>query len=103
VKAARGRAAKRYTEEFARVCSAGFRSIRVHDLKRTYGHRLQAVGVGFENRKLVLGHKWDHITTHYSAPEIGALIEASEKVCELPARKSTALAIVRSQGQAEVI
>jgi predicted short-subunit dehydrogenase-like oxidoreductase (DUF2520 family) len=30
-----------------------------------------------ENRK-ILGHKSDHVTTHYAAPEIGALIEASE-------------------------
>ena len=101
-KAARRRAAKRYADEFGRPCPAGFRSIRVHDLKHTYGHRLRAVGVGFEDRKLLLGHKSDHVTTHYSAPEIGALIEASEKVCELESRKSPALAIVRSQRQAEV-
>jgi hypothetical protein len=33
-------------------------------------------GVGFEDRKILLGHKSDHVTTHYSAPEIGALIES---------------------------
>lgn len=49
----------------------GFRSIRVHDLKHTYGHRLRAAGVGFEDRKLLLGHESDHVTTHDSAPEIG--------------------------------
>jgi hypothetical protein len=53
---------------------AGFRSIRVHDLKHTYGHRLRAAGVGFEDRKLLLGHNSNHVTTHYSAPELGALI-----------------------------
>ena len=58
---------------------------------------LRVVGVGFEDRKLLLGHKSDHVTTHYSAPEIGALIEASEKVCELGSRKSPALAIVRAR------
>ncbi|MGO9993634.1 MAG: hypothetical protein ACLPTF_14130 [Steroidobacteraceae bacterium] len=72
----------------------GFQSIRVHDLKHTYGHRLRAAGVGFEDRKLLLGHKAGHVTTHYSAPEIEALIQASEKVCELGARKSHALTIV---------
>jgi integrase len=94
-KAARRRAAERYADELGRPCPAGFRSIRVHDLKHTYGHRLRAAGVGFEDRKILLGHKSDHVTTHYSAPEIGALIEASERVCELKSRKSPALAIVR--------
>ena|SRR5882762_800608 len=36
-------------------------------------------------------YKAGHVTTHYSAPEIEALIQASEKVCELGARKSHAL------------
>jgi hypothetical protein len=37
----------------------------------------------------LLGHKSDHVTTHYSAPEIGALIEASEGVrTEVPHRRS---------------
>jgi len=43
--------------------------------------------VGFEDRKLLLGHKSDHVTTHYSAPGIGALIEAAENVCELEFRR----------------
>jgi hypothetical protein len=68
----------------------------VHDLEHTYGHRLRAAGVGFEDRKLLLGHKSNHVTTHYSAPELGALIRASEMVCDLGARKSPAIAIVRT-------
>ena len=96
-KAARRRAAGRYESEFGRSCPSGFRSVRVHDLKHTFGHRLRAAGVGFEDRKLLLGHKSDHVTTHYSAPEIGALIAASERVCELGSRKSHALTIVRSR------
>jgi hypothetical protein len=55
----------------------------VHDLKHTFGHRLRAAGIGFEDRKVLLGHKSDRITTHYSAPEIGALIAAAERVCDL--------------------
>jgi len=27
--------------------------------------------VGFDDRKLLLGHKSDHVTTHYSAPAPG--------------------------------
>jgi integrase len=95
-KAARRRAAARYTSELGQECPPGFRSVRVHDLKHTYGHRLRAAGVTFEDRKTLLGHKADHVTTHYSAPEISALIEASEKVCALQSRKSHALAIVRA-------
>jgi integrase len=96
-KAARRRAAARYEGELGRPCPAGFRSIRVHDLKHTFGHRLRVAGVSFEDRKLLLGHKAQHVTTHYSAPEIGALIEASERVCELAARGNSAISVVRSR------
>ncbi len=102
-KAARRRASSRYVSEFGRSCPKGFQSIRVHDLKHTYGHRLRAAGVGFEDRKLLLGHKAGHVTTHYSAPEIEALIQASEKVCELGARKSHALIIVRARPVQQVL
>jgi len=96
-KAARRRAAVRYERELGRPCPPGFRSIRVHDMKHTYGHRLRVAGVTFEDRKVLLGHKAQHVTTHYSAPEIGALIEASEKVCELESRASPAISVVRSR------
>ena len=55
---------------------------RVHDLRHTFGHRLRAAGVGFEDRQDLLGLKSERITTHYSAPDIARLIEAAEKVCE---------------------
>ena len=61
---------------------------------------MRAAGVGFEDRKILLGHKSEHVTTHYSAPEIGMLIEASEKVCALGSRKTPALAIVRTRANA---
>ena len=95
-KAARRRAAARYEREFGRPCPPGFRSIRVHDLKHTYGHRLRVAGVSFEDRKLLLGHKAQHVTTHYSAPEIGALIEASERVCQLESLASPTISVVRA-------
>jgi integrase len=102
-KAARRRASKRYAAEFGRSCPKGFQSVRVHDLKHTYGHRLRAAGVGFEDRKLLLGHKAGHVTTHYSAPEIEALIHASEKVCELGARKTHALTVVGARAKQQVL
>ncbi len=50
-----------------------------------------------------LGHKAGHVTTHYSAPEIGALIAASEKVCELGARKTHAMTVVGSRAKQQVL
>lgn len=99
-RAARRRAAKRYAQEIGGVCPEGFKRVRVHDMKHTYGHRLRVAGVSFEDRKILLGHKGEHITTHYSAPEIGALIEASEKVCGLDSHKIPTLSIVRARGNA---
>jgi integrase len=60
---------------------AGLRQVRVHDLRHSFGHRLRAAGVSYEDRQDLLGHKSDRITTHYSAPDIARLIEAAEKVC----------------------
>ena len=57
--------------------------VRVHDLKHTFGRRLRAAGVSFEDRQDLLGHKSGRITTHYSAAEIGNLIKAANKVCEI--------------------
>ena len=57
-------------------------AVRVHDLKHTFGRRLRAAGVSFEDRQDLLGHKSGRITTHYSAAEIVNLLEAANKVCE---------------------
>ena len=63
-------------------CRAGLPSFRVHDLKHTFGRRLRAAGVSFEDRQDLLGHRSGRITTHYSAAELQNLIEAAEKVCQ---------------------
>ena len=57
--------------------------VRVHDLKHTFGRRLRAAGVSFEDRQDLLGHKSARITTHYSAAEIESLIKAANRVCDL--------------------
>jgi len=57
-------------------------TVRVHDLKHTFGRRLRAAGVSFEDRQDLLGHKSGRITTHYSAAEIGNLVAAANKVCK---------------------
>jgi integrase len=61
---------------------AGLPLARVHDLKHTFGRRLRAAGVTFEDRQDLLGHRSGRITTHYSAVELVRLIEAAERVTE---------------------
>ena len=61
--------------------------VRVHDLKHTFGRRLRAAGVSFEDRQDLLGHRSGRITTHYSAAELGRLIEAANSVCERSGKK----------------
>ena len=57
--------------------------LRVHDLKHTFGRRLRAAGVCFEDRQDLLGHKSGRMTTHYSAAEIRNLLNAANKVCQM--------------------
>ena len=65
--------------------------VRVHDLKHTFGRRLRAAGVSFEDRQDLLGHRSGRITTHYSAAELSKLIEAADSVCD------------RGQGKPELV
>lgn len=62
---------------------AGFEYVRVHDLKHTFGRRLRAAGVSFEDRQYLLGHKSGRITTHYSTAELKNLYEAANSICQL--------------------
>lgn len=77
---ARERAADAYQEKFGRPAPDGFRRIRVHDLKHTFGRRLRAAGVGFETRQALLGHHNGSVTTHYSAAEMAELLEAVNRI-----------------------
>ncbi|MEO0618969.1 MAG: site-specific integrase [Pseudomonadota bacterium] len=61
---------------------AGLPQVRVHDLKHTFGRRLRAAGVSFEDRQDLLGHRSGRITTHYSAAELGRLLDAANSVCD---------------------
>jgi integrase len=61
--------------------AAGLPQVRVHDLKHTFGRRLRAAGVSFEDRQDLLGHRSARITTHYSAAELSKLLEAVNRVC----------------------
>ena len=61
---------------------ADLAQVRVHDLKHTFGRRLRAAGVSFEDRQDLLGHRSGRITTHYSAAELSRLLEAADSVVE---------------------
>ncbi len=75
--------------------SVGLRQVRIHDLKHTFGRRLRAAGISFEDRQDLLGHKSDRITTHYSMAELASLIDAANTVCEQKSRKSHALVVLK--------
>lgn len=59
---------------------AGLAQCRVHDLRHTFGRRLRAANVSFENRQDLLGHKSGRITDHYCKAEVAGLREAVEKL-----------------------
>ena len=94
-KAARERAAEAWQARYGEPASEGFRRVRVHDLKHTFGRRLRAAGVGFEDRQDLLGHKSGRITTHYSQAELASLIRAADQLCTTESRKSPATTWLR--------
>jgi hypothetical protein len=68
----------------------------VHDLAKGL-----TAAVGFEARGFLLGPKSVHVTTHYSRPKLGSLIEASEKGCAPWSRKCHALAVLPARAEAK--
>jgi integrase len=90
-KNARERAADAWERAHGTAAPEGFRRVRVHDLKHTFGRRLRAAGVSFEDRQDLLGHKSRRITTHYSEAELENLITAAEKACDPKSRKTPAI------------
>lgn len=62
---------------------AGLQQCRIHDLKHTFGARLKAAGVAHELRQVLLGHKNESVTTHYSRARIDELQDAVEKVLSI--------------------
>jgi integrase len=76
---------------------AGLPEVRVHDLKHTFGRRLRAAGVSFEDRQDLLGHKSGRITTHYSRPELESLIAAANAVCTRGGHKMDTLVVLRTK------
>jgi integrase len=69
----------------------------VHNLRHTFGHRLRAAGVSFEDRQDLLWHKSGRVTTHYSAPDLQRLVTAANSI--LNGNRSTILRVVSKVGQ----
>lgn len=97
-KKARVRAAKLWQEKNLRPAHPGYASIRIHDLKHTFGRRLRAAGVTEEDRKALLGHKNGSITSHYSGAELEKLIEAANMVSATDSRGPVLTILKRKTG-----
>ena len=74
--------------------------VKVHDLKHTFGRRLRAAGVSFEDRQDLLGHKSGRITTHYSSAELSNLLEAANKACA--GKEGPVLTLLRRESEGRV-
>jgi hypothetical protein len=66
-------------------------------LKQTFGRRLRAAGVSFEDRQDLLGHRSGRVTTHYSAAELGNRIEAANRVCAGNVHKMPTLVMLKNK------
>lgn len=97
-KKARVRAADKWERTHHTPAHPGYRSLRIHDLKHTFGRRLRAAGVTEEDRKALLGHKNGSITSHYSAAELDQLIDAANKVSATDSRAPALTILKRRQG-----
>ncbi len=75
---------------------ASLNQVRVHDLKHTFGRRLRAAGLAFEDRQDLLGHRSSRVPTHYSASELLRLVECAERVVLRPDTQSPPLVILKT-------
>lgn len=71
----------------------------VHNLRHSFGRRLRGGGVPLETRKLLLGHTNGDITTHYSAAELGELLNAIEKIVDRNVAQSPTLTLVSRKSE----
>ena len=95
-RSARIRAAEKFSAEYLTEPHPGFKKVRIHDLKHSFGRRLKAASVTFEDRQALLGHKSGSVTTHYSGPELAQLIAAANKITSTGGQTPT-LTILRRQ------
>jgi integrase len=94
-KNARQKAALQWQKDKGEPAPDGYGRLRVHDLKHTFGRRLRAAGVTFEDRQVLLGHKSQSVTTHYSAPDVANLVAAANRVAATEGHKVDTMTILR--------
>ena len=90
---ARKRAAAMYEQRFKRTAPAGFASIRVHDLKHTFGRRLRAAGVTEEDREACSATRRQNYQPLLGG-RTGQLIDEANKISATDSR-GPALTILR--------
>lgn len=71
----------------------------VHNLRHSFGRRLRGAGIPLETRKVLLGHSNGDITTHYSAAELGELLDATEKIVDRNVAQSPTLTLVSRKSE----
>jgi integrase len=74
----------------------------VHNLRHTFGKRLRSAGVPLETRKALLGHANGDITTHYSAAELGELIDAAEAIVNRRTKETPNLMLISRKTERSV-
>ena len=74
-----------------RNCRGDGQHFRVHDLRTTCATRLRDLGISVEDRKDILGHKNQDVTTGYSIASTGRLIEIVERLVGMEERPSVYL------------
>ena len=72
----------------------GLANVRPHDMKHTFGRRLRATGVARKHVRCCWGTRMV-ISRALSAPELGELLEASNRVCGGESRKSPAMTLLK--------
>jgi hypothetical protein len=56
------------------------RSVRIHDLQRTFTCRLRAASVSAEDREVLLGYASHTMAGHYASADVGRLIKQANLV-----------------------
>lgn len=96
-RAARRRAAITWERQYKKPAAVGFSTVRVHDLKHTFGRRLRAASSHLEDRQVLLGHTNGSITTHYSAADLSKLLTEVEKLVH-SAEEAPVVTLLRRRG-----
>lgn len=95
-------AVSKYEERIGSPAPDGFRTMRFHDLRHTFGHRLLAAGASIEVRAALFGHALPRgvarhaaVTAHYSVADYMKLRAAVEQICDSNFRNSPTLPMLR--------